>query len=82
MLFTTQTTGPLRIRVATPTGAGSLSVDNGPFTCTATSASSLTCTGRDGHLLLTLSPTGSSPSVVVSATDSLGGTTTRTFRLG
>lgn len=80
--FTTATTGALRIGVATLTGTGQLSVDNGPFTCTSPSASSITCTGRDGHLLVTLSPTGSTQSVVVTATDSLGGTTTHTFTVG
>lgn len=79
--FSTETTGTLRVSVANASGAGVLSAENGAFTCSNTSRSSVGCTGRTGHILLEQSGLPSPGSVVVSVTDSAGGTTTQTLRL-
>jgi hypothetical protein len=68
--------------VSNTSGTGGLSVENGPFACGNTSTSSVACTGRSGHILLSQSGLSSPGPVTVRVTDSAGGTTTRTLRLG
>jgi RNA polymerase sigma factor (sigma-70 family) len=80
--FSTETAGSLQVSVANASGTGVLSADNGAFTCANTSASAVSCTGRGGHILLTQSGLSSPGTVTVRVTDSAGGTTTKTLRLG
>lgn len=79
--FSTSTAGDLRVSVANVSGSGRLTAENGAFTCTSTSSSAVSCSGRGGHILLAQSGSARPQAVVVTVTDVRGATTTRTLRL-
>jgi RNA polymerase sigma factor (sigma-70 family) len=80
--FSTSTGGDLRVSVANAPGGGRLTAENGAYACGSTSASSVSCTGRGGHILLAQSGFARPQEVVVTVTDARGATTTRTLSLG
>ncbi len=80
--FSTDTSGTLQVSVSNASGTGRLSAQNGAYSCSNASSSSVACSGREGHILLEQSGLPTPGSVVVRVTDSAGGTTTQTLRLG
>jgi hypothetical protein len=80
--FSTSTAGDVRVSVANAAGGGRLTAENGAFTCRSSSASSVSCTGRGGHILMAQSGFARPQAVVVTVTDARGATTTRTLSLG
>ena len=79
--FSTSTAGDVRVSVANASGGGRLTAENGAFTCRSTSPSSVSCTGRGGHILMAQSGFARPQAVVVTVTDARGATTTRTLSL-
>lgn len=73
--------GTLRVTVSNKSGTGRLTAENGAFTCTNTSRSSVRCSGRTGQLMLSQSGLSRPDPVVVRVTDSTGATSIRTFSL-
>jgi hypothetical protein len=67
--------------VANASGGGRLTAENGAFTCRSTSPSSVSCTGRGGHILMAQSGFARPQAVVVTVSDARGATTTRTLSL-
>jgi RNA polymerase sigma factor (sigma-70 family) len=80
--FSTSTAGDLRVSVANVSGGGRLTAENSAFTCRGTSASSVSCTGSSGRILLEQSGLAKPQAVVVTVTDARGATTTRALSLG
>jgi hypothetical protein len=70
------------VSISNASGDGRLSVDNGAFSCSSPSKSTVSCRGGDGVLKLTQGGLGGAEPIVIRITDSSGAVHTSTVSLG
>jgi hypothetical protein len=72
-----QVSGDITVRVSNASGSGGLVVGNASWTCSPTSAWSVTCSGQNGQVLFEQSGADQIAPVLVRITDASGATFTR-----